>query len=49
MSEITTLPEAVRLFVLGLGLILVAFLLRRKFFKAQGAVGPEEPPVSKQK
>jgi hypothetical protein len=49
MSQVTTLPEAASLFVLGLGLIIVALLLRRKFSKPQGNVGAEEPPDSKQK
>jgi hypothetical protein len=41
MSQITALPEAASLFVLGLGLIIVALLLRRKFSKPQGKVGAE--------
>jgi hypothetical protein len=49
MSQIATLPEAASLFVLGLGLTIVALLLRRKFSKPQGNVGAEEPADSKQK
>ncbi len=47
MGQISTLPEAASLLVLGLGLIIVALLLRKKFSKHQDNVTPKEPPIPK--
>ena len=47
MNHINTLPEVASLFVLGVGLTIIAFLLRKKFPGPQSSVATKEPPGSK--